>query len=124
MVLTLKSRYRKRGGKLKEAESRGVPVHVVRSNTYNQVLKFVQDLFGYSEFSQTPAADSGLIEAERAARHVLKAGEPMELTPRNAFVRRLQHKIAERYNLFSQSIGEEPFRRVIIYPHSPKESDE
>jgi hypothetical protein len=36
----------------------------------------------------------------------------------------LQHKIAERYNLFSQSIGEEPFRRVIIYPHSPKESDE
>ncbi|MGC8777575.1 MAG: R3H domain-containing nucleic acid-binding protein [Candidatus Caldatribacteriaceae bacterium] len=124
MVLTLKSRYRKRGGKLREAESRGVPVHVVRSNTYNQVLKFVQDLFGYSELSPTPTSDSGLIEAERAARHVLKVGEPMELTPRNAFVRRLQHKIAERYNLFSQSIGEEPFRRVIIYPQSPRERNE
>lgn len=124
MVLTLKSRYRKRGGKLKEAENRGVPVHVVRSNTYNQVLKFVQDLFGYSETSPGSSTDSGLIEAERAARHVLKVGEPMALTPRNAFVRRLQHKIAERYNLFSQSIGEEPFRRVIIYPQSPKEKHE
>jgi len=124
MVLTLKSRYRKRVGKLKEAENRGIPVHVVRSNTYSQIQKFVQDLFGYSESSPTPSSESGLIEAERAARYVLKAGEPMELSPRNAFVRRLQHKIAERYNLFSQSIGEEPFRRVIIYPQVPRGKNE
>lgn len=124
MVLTLKSRYRKRVGKLKEAENRGVPVHVIRSNTYNQIQKFVQDLFGYSESMPTPVPESGLIEAERAARHVLKAGESVELAPRNAFIRRLQHRIAERYNLFSQSIGEEPFRRVIFYPQNSHGKDE
>ncbi|MGQ9473436.1 MAG: R3H domain-containing nucleic acid-binding protein [Candidatus Caldatribacteriaceae bacterium] len=124
MVLTLKSRYRKRVNKLKEAESRGVPVHVVRSNTYNQIQKFVQDLFGYSESIPNPVAESGLIEAERAARHVLKVGEPIELAPRNAFVRRLQHRIAERYNLFSQSVGEEPFRRVIFYPQNSQGKNE
>lgn len=116
-VLTLKSRYRKRGGKIREAENRGIPVHIVRSNTYNQIQKFVYDLFGYPEAPGEPE-ESGLLEAERAARQVLKFGEPVELAPRNAFVRRLQHKIAERYNLFSQSIGEEPFRRVVIYPRS------
>ncbi len=122
-VLTLKSRYRKRGSKIREAENRGIPVHIIRSNTYNQVQKFVFDLFGYSESSQGGVEESGLLEAERAARQVLKAGEPVELSPRSAFVRRLQHKIAERYNLFSQSIGEEPFRRVVIYPRSLEKSE-
>lgn len=116
ILLTLKSRYRKKSTKIREAEFKGIPVHVIRSNTYVQVQKFVRDLFGLGEID--PSNNSGLIEAERAARQVLKQGEAAELLPQNAFVRRLQHKIAERYNLFSQSIGEEPFRRVIIYPQS------
>ena len=113
----LKSRYRKKTNRLREAENRGMPVHVIRSNTYIQVLHFVKDLFGLSD-SFEKSGETGLIEAEKAARQVLRENEPIELTPRNAFVRRLQHKIAERYNLFSQSIGEEPFRRVTIYPRN------
>ena len=72
ILLTLKSRYRNKGSKIREAENRGIPVHIVRSNTYNQIYKFVQDLFGYSEIS-SDNGDSGLIEAERAARRVLKS---------------------------------------------------
>lgn len=121
IVLTLKSRYRKKTSRLREAENRGMPVHVIRSNTYSQVLRFVKDLFGLSDTNEK-SGETGLIEAERAARQVLRENEPVELTPRNAFVRRLQHKIAERYNLFSQSIGEEPFRRVTIYPRSLDET--
>jgi len=121
IVLTLKSRYRKKTNRLREAENRGMPVHVIRSNTYSQVLRFVKDLFGLSDNFEK-SGETGLIEAEKAARQVLRDNEPIELTPRNAFVRRLQHKIAERYNLFSQSIGEEPFRRVTIYPRSLDDS--
>ncbi|MCX6090671.1 MAG: AAA family ATPase [Candidatus Atribacteria bacterium] len=117
IVLTLKSRYRKKTSRLREAENRGIPVHVIRSNTSTQVLKFVKDLFGLADI-QEKSGETGLIEAERTARQVLRDGNPIELEPRNAFVRRLQHKIAERYNLFSQSIGDEPFRRVTIYPRS------
>ena len=121
IVLTLKSRYRKKTNRLREAENRGMPVHVIRSNTYSQVLRFVKELFGLSD-SYEKSGETGLMEAEKAARKVLRENEPVELTPRNAFVRRLQHKIAERYNLFSQSIGEEPFRRVTIYPRSLDET--
>ena len=93
IVLTLKSRYRKKTNRLREAENRGMPVHVIRSNTYSQVLRFVKDLFGLSD-SFEKSGETGLIEAEKAARQVLRENEPIELTPRNSFVRRLQHKIA------------------------------
>ncbi|MGE3910308.1 MAG: R3H domain-containing nucleic acid-binding protein, partial [Chloroflexota bacterium] len=31
-------------------------------------------------------------------------------------VRRLQHQLAERYNLGSRSLGREPYRRVQLFP--------
>jgi predicted RNA-binding protein Jag len=39
----------------------------------------------------------------------------MELSPQSAYIRRLQHLIAERNALASHSIGQEPLRRVKIY---------
>jgi predicted RNA-binding protein Jag len=42
--------------------------------------------------------------------------EPVELAPQNARIRKLQHQIIERYNFRSESIGEEPYRRVRILP--------
>ncbi len=38
-----------------------------------------------------------------------------ELAPANAYVRRLQHQMATRYNLISRSRGKEPNRRVKIF---------
>jgi predicted RNA-binding protein Jag len=38
----------------------------------------------------------------------------VELTPQNAYIRRLQHQMAQRYNLTSRSEGREPYRRVMI----------
>jgi predicted RNA-binding protein Jag len=40
----------------------------------------------------------------------------VELSPQDSFVRRLQHEVAERAGLVSESKGREPFRRVVIYP--------
>jgi predicted RNA-binding protein Jag len=42
--------------------------------------------------------------------------QPVELAPQNNFVRRLQHQLAERYGLATESKGVEPHRRVVIYP--------
>jgi predicted RNA-binding protein Jag len=39
----------------------------------------------------------------------------MELAPRPADVRRLQHDLIERQGLVSKSLGKEPSRRVKIY---------
>ncbi|GAH67453.1 unnamed protein product, partial [marine sediment metagenome] len=45
-----------------------------------------------------------------------KEGEgAVELSPQSAYIRRLQHLIAERNHLTSQSAGKDPHRRVRIY---------
>jgi predicted RNA-binding protein Jag len=38
----------------------------------------------------------------------------MELSPQNAFIRRLQHQLAEKYDLITRSTGKAPRRRVRI----------
>ena len=40
----------------------------------------------------------------------------MELAPQGNYLRRLQHQLVERSGLVSESRGEEPFRRVVIFP--------
>jgi len=46
---------------------------------------------------------------------VMSEGEPVELSPQSAYIRRLQHQLAEKHNLSSASQGREPNRRVKIY---------
>jgi predicted RNA-binding protein Jag len=53
---------------------------------------------------------------EDALDEVLQAGHPVELSPQESYVRRLQHEVVERAGLVSESKGREPLRRVVIYP--------
>ena len=55
-------------------------------------------------------------ETEEAIDMVLNSSEAVELSPQNAYIRRLQHQMAERANLVSRSRGREPYRRVRLYP--------
>ena len=57
-----------------------------------------------------------LREVEEAISEVLSSTQPVELSPQNSYVRRLQHQLVQRYGLASESRGEEPFRRVVIFP--------
>jgi hypothetical protein len=47
---------------------------------------------------------------------VIPKGQPVELLPRSAHVRKMQHELVEHYRLKSHSFGEEPNRRLRIYP--------
>jgi predicted RNA-binding protein Jag len=55
-----------------------------------------------------------LRETEDAIAHVLETSAPVELSPQSAYIRRLQHQLAEQHNLASRSTGKEPYRRVRI----------
>lgn len=115
MVLTLKGHYRKMPKRLREAERNGLPIHVIRSNTVTQIQHFLAGLVENSE-EETEA----LIEAERGIQQVRQDPVPVELTPRRAYLRRLQHDLIGRARLRSTSVGEEPNRRVRIMPvHLP-----
>jgi stage III sporulation protein SpoIIIAA len=113
-VLTLKSYYRKRPVAISDAELRGVPVYVLRSNTGTQIEHALVDLFGLAGGDR--AVDDAMQEAEDAIHQILNGTRPMvELTPQVSTVRRWQHDLARQADLYSLSQGKEPNRRVRIY---------
>ncbi len=57
---------------------------------------------------------------EEAIGLVNQQAKPVELSPQNAYIRRLQHQMAERANLVSHSRGREPYRRVRLYPDTAR----
>ncbi|MEW6045363.1 MAG: R3H domain-containing nucleic acid-binding protein [Bacillota bacterium] len=110
MVLTIKGQYRRMPKRLKEAERRGVPIHVIRSNTLTQIEQFVERAFLGDEDARA------LMEAQQAVEQARALSRPVELSPRSAYIRKLQHQLIERYRLRSTSVGEEPNRRVLVLP--------
>jgi hypothetical protein len=118
IVMTLKNHYRQSPGRLQRAEEEGVPVYVLRSNTQGQMENMLADIFNMippTEGSSDPVTGA-LLETEQAIERVINgAADAVELTPQSSFIRRLQHQLAERYNLTSESRGKEPNRRVKIY---------
>jgi hypothetical protein len=114
MVVTLKSQEKRQPHRLRDAQARGVPFYVVRSNTIVQMENFLRSVFGVND--PTAGDDEALREVEEAIDQALDQGNPVELSPQNNHLRRLQHQIIERYGLTSESKGEEPYRRVVIYP--------
>jgi len=114
MVVTLKSQERRQPHRLRDAQARGIPFYVVRSNTIVQMENFLRSVFGVND--PTAGDEEALREVEEAIDQALDDGNPVELSPQNNHLRRLQHQIIERYGLTSESKGEEPYRRVVIYP--------
>jgi stage III sporulation protein SpoIIIAA len=112
LVITLRNHYRQKAPALRDAEERGLPIFVLKSNTILQMEACLTSIFAL-ELDPNEAA---LREMEEAIGLVRKQAKPVELTPQNAYIRRLQHQAAERANLVSRSRGREPYRRVRVYP--------
>ncbi|MBW4515357.1 MAG: AAA family ATPase [Timaviella obliquedivisa GSE-PSE-MK23-08B] len=129
-VLALRS-HLKNHSKLRHlAQNRQVPIHAVKSNSVPQIIRALQrmlhmDVAGEDEpiniglFSRN--GDDNEIEALEEARLaveqiVIPKGQPVELLPRSPQVRKMQHELVEHYRLKSSSFGEEPNRRLRIYP--------
>ena len=112
-VMTLKSYYRKQAGTIHEAEARGIPVYVLKSNTVLQLEQALASLYDL-DVPEDPV-DEAIEETEQAINRVLAREAEVDLQPRNSYIRRLQHEMADRYNLGSRSLGREPHRRVRIF---------
>ncbi|HEU0236423.1 MAG TPA: R3H domain-containing nucleic acid-binding protein [Candidatus Limnocylindrales bacterium] len=116
VVMTLKNEYRQKTPMLREAEERAMPIYVLKSNTVLQMQASLTSIFSL----EIDPREAALRETEEAIGIVMKQAEPVELSPQNAYIRRLQHQMAERANLVSRSRGREPYRRVRLYPDAAK----
>jgi hypothetical protein len=116
VILTLRSYYRNRQKPIIDAEQRGIPIYVLRSNTVNQMQQFLSELFEISrEANSEQGVDQALVETQGAISAVLNGERWVELTPASAYIRRMQHEMARQANLTSHSYGKEPNRRVRIF---------
>jgi hypothetical protein len=116
VLVTLRNYYRKRQRPIVDAENRGMPIYVLRSNTVNQMQKFLSDLYSISsESSEEQTVERALQETQGAITAVLNGERWIELPPAMSYVRRLQHEMARQANLTSHSYGKEPNRRVRIF---------
>ena len=127
LVLTTKTHYRRGAQLVRSAESTGTPVYVLRKNTLPQITDFLRMLAkeqgvpvrgngrSREDGASKETLDQALMEAEEAAQRVLGGEFSVQLNPQRAYVRRLQHLLAERFSLASTSRGREPERSVLIY---------
>jgi hypothetical protein len=90
-------------------------VYVLKSNTVGQMESALASVFNLGSQDRDPTMVA-MEEAEQAIAEVLERSRTVELTPQNSHIRRLQHQLAERYNVGSRSRGKEPNRRVKFFP--------
>lgn len=129
-VITLKNYYKRQPERLQEAEQQRKLIIILKNNTVAQMQHALAHIFDIPEVDPIrddegengeggePEDDTtrALLETEDAIHQVLNKGlTTAELAPANAYIRRLQHQMATRYNLNSRSRGKEPYRRVKIF---------
>ena len=131
-VITLKNYYRRQPERLQQAEQDRKLIIILKNNTVSQMQHALAHIFDIPtadpppddedesgegrEPRETDDTTRALLETEDAIHQVLNKGlQTAELAPANAYVRRLQHQMATRYNLISRSRGKEPNRRVKIF---------
>jgi len=115
LFITSKSYYRRKPQKVRDAEAANLPIYVLRSNTLPQIRQLLNTIYPIHNTDRTDSVNIALSEAQEAVNQVKNGQEGVELSPQSAYIRRLQHLIAERNELSSQSTGKEPGRRVRIY---------
>ncbi|MCL2140535.1 MAG: AAA family ATPase [Dehalococcoidia bacterium] len=124
LLVTSKSYFRRKPQKIRDAEANSVPIYVLRTHTPIQIRQMLATMHPHASISHADTKPTeqrehlvqALQEAEQASNEILSDREnPVELNPQSAYIRRLQHLIAERNKLYSKSIGRDPHRRVRIF---------
>jgi len=132
MILTLRSHVRQQSKLRQIAQNRSLPIHVIKSSTIPQITRAFRRMLQIDEpMGISPSNDLSLfaygdsedemeaLEETRLAveQIVIPKGQPVELLPRSSEIRRMQHELVEHYHLKSTSFGNEPNRRLRIYPN-------
>ena len=113
LLMTSKSHYRRKPQPIRDAEAAGIPIYVLKNNKASHIERSLVNIFDM-EAPEEPRV-LAIKEAEEAVAHVMEGQKAVELSPQNSYLRMLQHQLAERYKLSSQSTGREPRRRVRIF---------
>ena len=123
IFVTTKSHYSRKPKSLSNALNLGIPVHVLKRNSKDQVKRFLEKFSGkikdndnsnFSAFSNNTEVTVALDELKFAIQQLYAGENRVELNAQNSFIRRLQHKAAAKEGVNSVSVGEGHNRRVVL----------
>lgn len=98
--------------------SSGAPVHTVKKNSTAQLRHLLRNVFNVIPGVDENEAEMAVKEIEEGINRALHEGIAVELAPRSASLRRLQHRVASRHHVMAESVGSEPRRHLVLYPHA------
>lgn len=113
IALTLKSKVGSKSKLAQILQGRNIPMHVIQSGS--GITQFLRDHFKLPE-SDEDVIEVAIREAEKAAQVVESECRVVECQPHDTLIRKMQHQVAFDHGLNSMSVGEDPNRRVRIYP--------
>ncbi|MBP5274322.1 MAG: AAA family ATPase, partial [Abditibacteriota bacterium] len=97
---------------IRELRLQDIPVYSIKSNTNTQISGILRVIFS---FEDTAGEDEALEEVMQAIVRCRESGAPEELTPRSPYIRRLQHRLAAKNGVASETIGSDSYRRLRIF---------
>ena len=116
MVLTLNTFYRRKPQTLRDVESRNIPISVLKTNTVARMAQALSGLRGGAATRPRDPVMEAMEETEEAIGAITTGDQhQVDLEPQNAYIRRIQHQIAQKFNVGSRSHGREPYRRVRVF---------
>lgn len=126
-ILSLRSHI-KQNDKLRQiAKAKKLIIYTIHNNTAQQISRALHKMLSLNTVLQLHWSqvchnkDQGEIHALNETRWaiekvVLSKNKTAELLARPAQIRKLQHELVKFYSLRARSFGEEPFRRIRIFP--------
>tara|TARA_B100001250_G_scaffold166026_1_gene142904 strand:- start:5793 stop:7391 length:1599 start_codon:yes stop_codon:yes gene_type:complete len=121
IILTTKSNYSRdpKPKIIETAEKIGVPVYILRKGSSDQIIRFLEKIKGKSKLENSEidldTEDSdALNEVKIAVKKILNGEKEIELSPRDADIRRRQHFFANNQGVGTKSIGKELNRRLVL----------
>jgi stage III sporulation protein SpoIIIAA len=114
-IMAIRTTYQSRPKKLRELAGKTIPTIVVKSNTFSQIAAALDDIMART----TEGKDfetAAMEEVLAAIETVIQSGKPFELAPQPAPIRKMQHQVTEARRVASESVGEEPNRRLRVLP--------
>lgn len=126
-ILTLRSSV-KQNAKLRQiARSRHITIYTIHSSTIPHITRALRKMLDlcmathinwHELFKDKTVEQIDALEEVRNAieKVVVRRKQAVELLARFATSRKLQHHLVKLYNLTARSFGEEPHRRLRIYP--------
>ncbi|MDR1167851.1 MAG: hypothetical protein LBK53_03035 [Heliobacteriaceae bacterium] len=119
-IVIVHKNFAKGGAKiLSTANDYRLQTFFIKTNSMAQLQKVLKEALQITDSAEIlqgyyDDAERALDEAKEAIKKIMEGAEHIELTPRNQQIRKLQHELAEQYNLKSKSIGEGDSRHLKI----------